>query len=68
MSFLQKKCYKIKNIDLELEDSISKLNRQFLHAKILGFIHPKTKEEMIFSSNLPNELNNLLKKLRNTKE
>ena len=64
----KKKYKKIKNIDLELEDSISKLNRQFLHAKILGFIHPKTKEEMIFSSNLPNELNNLLKKLRNTKE
>jgi len=64
----KKKYKKIKNIDLELEDSISKLNRQFLHAKILGFIHPKTKEEMVFSSNLPNELNNLIKKLKNTRE
>ena len=49
-----------------IESSISKLDRQFLHAKTLGFIHPKTNEEMIFSSILPQELNNLLKMLRNT--
>jgi 23S rRNA pseudouridine1911/1915/1917 synthase len=52
----------------EIESSISKLDRQFLHAKTLGFIHPKTNEEMIFSSILPQELNNLLKMLRNTSE
>ncbi len=61
----KKKYKKIKNIDLKLNDVISKLNRQFLHAKILGFIHPKTNQEMIFSSILPVELNNLLKMLRN---
>ena len=64
----KKKYKKIKNIDLKLENSISKLNRQFLHAKTLGFVHPKTNEEMIFSSILPKELNNLLKMLRNTNE
>jgi 23S rRNA pseudouridine1911/1915/1917 synthase len=37
-----------------------------LHAKTLGFIHPKTSKEMVFSSILPYELNNLLKMLRNT--
>ncbi len=62
----KKKYKKIKNIDLVLEVLISKLNRQFLHAKTLGFVHPKTNEEMLFSSILPHELNNLLKKLRNT--
>ena len=62
----KKKYKKIKNIDAELEGLISKLNRQFLHAKTLGFVHPKTNEEMIFSSILPQELNNLLKMLRNT--
>ena len=62
----KKKYKKIKNIKLELENTISKLNRQFLHAKTLGFVHPKTNEEMIFSSILPQELNNLLKMLRNT--
>ena len=60
----KKKYKKLKNIDLELENLISKLNRQFLHAKTLGFIHPKTNEEMIFTSILPQELNILLEKLR----
>ena len=64
----KKKYKKIKNINFLLEDVISKLNRQFLHAKTLGFVHPKTNEEMIFSSILPNELNDLLKMLRNTKK
>ncbi len=64
----KKKYKKIKNINLLLENVISKLNRQFLHAKTLGFVHPKTNEEMIFSTNLPNELNDLLKMLRNTKK
>jgi len=64
----KKKYKKLKNIDMGLESLISKLDRQFLHAKTLGFIHPKTNEEMIFSSILPQELNNLLKMLRNTNE
>ncbi len=64
----KKKYKKIRNIDLLLEGVILKLNRQFLHAKTLGFVHPKTNEEMIFSSNLPNELNDLLKMLKNTKK
>ena len=63
----KKKYKKLKDIDIKLENLISKLDRQFLHAKTLGFIHPKTNEEMIFSSILPQELNNLLKMLRNTK-
>ena len=64
----KKKYKKLKNIDMNLKSLISGLNRQFLHAKTLGFIHPKTNEEMIFSSILPKELNNLLKMLRNTSE
>ena len=62
----KKKYKKIKNIALELKNLITKLNRQFLHAKTLGFVHPKTNEEMVFSSILPHELNNLLIMLRNT--
>jgi 23S rRNA pseudouridine1911/1915/1917 synthase len=64
----KKKYKKLKNIDLELENSILRLDRQFLHAKTLGFNHPKTNKEMVFSSILPQELHNLLKTLRNTKE
>jgi 23S rRNA pseudouridine1911/1915/1917 synthase len=62
----KKKYKKLKNIDMGLESLISKLNRQFLHAKTLGFLHPKNDEEIVFSSNLPQDLNNLLKMLRNT--
>ena len=62
----KKKFKKFKNIDPELEKSILKLDRQFLHAKVLGFEHPSTKEYLKFSSNLPNDLENILKKLRNT--
>ncbi len=64
----KKKYKKLKNIDLNLQNSIIKLKRQFLHAKTLGFTHPSTKKPMIFSSLLPHELNNILKKLRNTEK
>ena len=63
----KKKYKKLKNVEVELDRLLSKLNRQFLHAKTLGFIHPKTTKEMIFSSVLPKELNNILKMLKNTK-
>jgi len=62
----KKKYKKIKNIDQILEKYILKLDRQFLHAHILGFSHPKTGKYLEFSSNLPKNLNNILKKLRNT--
>ena len=62
----KKRYKKIKNIDIGLESLISKLDRQFLHAKTLGFTHPRTNEKIVFSSILPQELNNLLKMLRNT--
>ncbi len=64
----KKKFKKIKYIDQELNKLLMNLNRQFLHAKTLGFIHPKKKKEMIFNSILPNELEIILKKLRNTKK
>ena len=62
----KKKFKKIKNIDRDLEKLLVNLNRQFLHAKSLGFFHPKKKKEMIFSSILPQELEKILRKLRNT--
>ncbi len=62
----KKKYKKLKNIDTNLENLIYKLDRQFLHAQTLGFTHPKTKKEMIFTSILPQELENILAMLRNT--
>ena len=62
----KKKFKKIKNIEPLLEKNLINLNRQFLHAKTIGFIHPKKNEEMIFNSILPQELEIILKMLRNT--
>ena len=62
----KKKFKKIQNIDPLLEKNLINLNRQFLHAKTIGFIHPKKNEEMVFNSILPQELEIILKMLRNT--
>lgn len=39
--------------------------RQVLHAKTLGFVHPTTGKEMMFNSELPEDITNLLNKWRN---
>ncbi len=62
----KKKFKTIKNIEPELKKNIINMNRQFLHAKTLGFVHPKKNKEMIFNSNLPQELEKIIKILRNT--
>ena len=38
--------------------------RQALHAKTLGFVHPKTGEEMFFTSELPEDMTELIEKWR----
>ena len=60
----KKKFKKIKNINPILKKNLINLNRQFLHAKIIGFMHPKKNKEMIFNSFLPQELEIILKMLR----
>mgnify|MGYP001227264737 CR=1 FL=1 len=60
----KKKFKKIKNIDKNLEKAILSLDRQFLHAEVLGFKHPSSGEEIEFSSKIPKNLENILKKLR----
>ena len=40
------------------------MQRQALHAKTLGFIHPATKEKVVFDSELPEDFQLLLKELR----
>jgi len=59
----KKKYKKIVNIDHALEESITRLDRQFLHAKTIGFNHPKNNERLEFSSKLPVDLDQILKKL-----
>ena len=63
----KKKFKKLINIDPDLEKLINELNRQFLHAKNLGFNHPISNKRLEFSSNLPDDLENILKKLSKIK-
>ena len=61
----KKRFKKIKNINKDLEKKIINLDRQFLHAVSLGFTHPTKNKRMNFKSKLPNDLENILKSLRN---
>ena len=63
----KKKFKKIVNIDSDLKESITNFDRQFLHAKTIGFNHPKNNERVQFSSKLPTNLEQILKKLRKIK-
>jgi len=56
----KKKYKKLKNVKEEIDKTILKLNRQFLHAKILGFNHPKSQKKLFFESNLPDDLNKII--------
>jgi 23S rRNA pseudouridine1911/1915/1917 synthase len=47
-----------------LQNLLEIMPRQALHAKTLGFIHPHSKELMRFDSELPDDMNLLIKKLR----
>ena len=53
--------------DPKLKAEIRKLNRQFLHAEQLGFLHPRTNQPVRFSSALPAGLVRLLEKLEATR-
>ena len=54
---------KFKKIDPNIEKKINNFNRQALHAKILGFIHPVTKKEIFFEAKRPKDFDILLKSL-----
>lgn len=52
-----------KNMSAQVEEAIKKLNRQALHAKRLGLIHPATQKYMEWTIALPNDMQELLEKL-----
>tara|TARA_B100000965_G_scaffold21346_1_gene16076 strand:+ start:19 stop:993 length:975 start_codon:yes stop_codon:yes gene_type:complete len=62
----KKKFKKLKKVEESLNNLIVSLKRQFLHAKVLGFQHPKSEKYLEFDSVLPKELEIILNKLRNT--
>jgi 23S rRNA pseudouridine1911/1915/1917 synthase len=55
-----KKNLRFKKINEEFEDKLKVLNRQALHAKSLGFIHPTSKKLLSFESKLPNDFKKIL--------
>ncbi len=55
-----KKNLKFKKINEDFENKLKILNRQALHAKNLGFIHPTTKTFMSFESKLPQDFKKIL--------
>lgn len=48
-----------------VENTFKLLPRQALHAKTLGFVHPKTGEQMQFDSELPEDMVQCIEKWRN---
>ena len=55
-----KKNLKFKKINEEFEDKLKVLNRQALHAKSLGFIHPTSEKLISFESQLPKDFKKIL--------
>ena len=53
---------KFTNYKRFVENSFKLIDRQALHAKSLGFVHPKTKKEMWFDSKLPYDIQEVISK------
>ncbi len=60
-----KKNIRFKTVNKDFLEIISNLKGQALHAKSLGFIHPKTNEFLNFESKLPDDFQKLLNLLKN---
>lgn len=52
-----------KNFSDRAKAALSTFNRQALHAYVIGFIHPATKETLTFEIELPNDIKQLIKAL-----
>ncbi len=60
-----KKNIKFKKINSNFLIELNKFTGQALHAKTLKFVHPTTKKELNFNSDLPKELKKMLNLLEN---
>ena len=54
---------KFKKINPIIEKKINSFNRQALHAKSLGFVHPSSKKEIFFEAKRPKDFDGLIKSL-----
>jgi len=55
-----RKNLKFKKINEDFEDKLKVLDRQALHAKNLGFVHPTNQKRMNFESKLPKDFKKIL--------
>ena len=60
-----KKKLKFRKIDQNFFKILTNFNRQALHAKTLGFVHPKTKKLVNFESKMPQDFQKMLNYLKN---
>lgn len=51
-----------------VENTFQVCPRQALHARTLGFIHPRTGEEMFFESEIPADMQTMIERWRNYKQ
>jgi len=58
-----KKKTKFKDINKDVELNIKNFGRQALHAKSLGFLHPRTNKKLYFESDKPKDFDELIKSL-----
>ena len=54
---------KFKKINPIIEKKINSFNRQALHAKSLGFVHPSSKKDIFFEAKRPKDFEELIKSL-----
>jgi len=55
---------KATRLEAKAQAAVESFPRQALHAKELGFLHPRSKEELLFESDLPEDFNVLLDALK----
>ncbi|MDR2933861.1 MAG: RluA family pseudouridine synthase [Rickettsiales bacterium] len=51
---------RIKGFSTKHQPELQKISRHLLHATELGFVHPITKEELFFKSELPNDMQDFI--------
>ena len=51
------------NLKAQINNLLDIMPRQALHAKVLGFKHPMTNEQMYFESDLPADMQEVIKKI-----
>ncbi len=56
------------NVKARIKNLLDLMPRQALHARVLGFVHPRTGEKLHFESELPDDMKNILEILDSEKD